>query len=144
MAQYGLGNFTYTLEVKDGSATFHFLDPEDANNTADVTINQKDFPAEAPGADDRRVADIAYGLISEEMNATRDARVAKEKKDDIAATQQREKNERAAAQDFFDNSQDVATAPAKVEKDGTTVYNVADPKDNSRSEPAKTDDSKKK
>lgn len=125
MAQYGLDNFLYDLEVKDGNASFHFVDPNDASNTADVTISQKDFPEGAPGADDRRVADLAYSQVSKKLNDARDGRVAKDEADAAASKAEEDKRSREAAQDFFDKSQDVAVAPAKVDKDGTSVYNTA-------------------
>jgi hypothetical protein len=137
MPTYGLGNFNYDLDVKDGNAIFKFSDPNDAANTAEITINQKDFPEGAPGADDRRVADQAFAEVSKKLNDTRDKRLEKEAADARAAETAQDQKDRAEAKEFFDNSSDVTTAPAKVEKDGTTVYNTAE------SSEAPSDDKKK-
>ena len=125
MAQYGLGNFVYELEVKDGSANFHFVDPEAANNTADVTVASKDFPEGAP-ADSRQVADVAYGQASKVLNDKRDARVRKESAKELDDRLNEEARSREAADDFLANSSDVAVEPAQTDKDGTKVYNTAD------------------
>lgn len=123
MAQ-GLDNFTYELEVKDGNATFNFVDPQDANNTASTTIKQTDFPEGINDATDRSVADAAYAQVAQQLNDTRDKRVTKENTDALAQKSEEDKRARDSAQDFFDNSQDVTVAPARVEKDGTHVYNT--------------------
>jgi hypothetical protein len=131
----GLDNFQYELEVKDGNASFKFVDPQDASNTADVTLAQKDFPDGINDATDRSVADLAFSQVAQKLNDSRDARVAKEEADAAKAKVDEDKRSRDAAQDFFDNSQDVTVAPAKVDKDGTNVYNTAE-----ASAPAAADD----
>jgi glutamine cyclotransferase len=64
MAEYGLGNFVYELEVSDGNANFKFRDPEDASNTAEVSVHQSDFPEGINQADSRQVADLAFAQCS--------------------------------------------------------------------------------
>lgn len=125
----GLDNFQYELDVKDGSAVFNFTDPQDASNTASVTLAQKDFPDGINDATDRSVADFAYSKVAKQLNDVRDGRVAKTEADAAAQKAEDDKAAREAAQDFFANSQEVAVAPAKVEKDGTTVYNTDDSTD---------------
>jgi hypothetical protein len=137
MAQYGLGNYLYELEVKDGTANFHFVDPEDASNTADVTVSQKDFPEGAP-ADSRQVADVAYAQAAKVLNDKRDARVKKDAAKDLDDRLTEEARSREAADDFLANSSHVAVEPAKVESDGTKVYNTEDKSSD------KTADDKKK
>lgn len=123
MAQYGLGNFVYELTVKDGSANFHFVDPGDSNNTADVSVNAKDFPEGAP-ADSRQVADVAYAQCAKVLNDKRDARLKKEAAKELDDRLSEEARSREAADDFLAKSQDVAVEPSKVEDDGTKVYNT--------------------
>lgn len=123
MAQHGLGNFVYELTVKDGTATFHFVDPDDSNNTADVSVNAKDFPEGAP-ADSRQVADHAYAQCAKVLNDKRDARLKKEAAKELDDRLSEEARSREAADDFLANSQHVAVEPAKVEDDGTNVYNT--------------------
>jgi hypothetical protein len=122
MAQYGLGNFVYDLTISGGNASFKFVDPDDAANTAETTVNQDDF--EGLGADSRQVADKAYSQVAKQLNDARDKRIEKQAADLQAEQKDLDKRNRDAANDFFDNSSDVAVAPAKVEKDGTTVYNT--------------------
>jgi hypothetical protein len=127
MAQYGLGNFVYELDIKDGNANFKFIDPDDASNTADVSVSKKDF--DGFSADSRQVADLAYSQCSKLLNEARDKRLQKEAADLDAANKAEDQRARDAAKEFFDNAQDVQVAPAKVEKDGTTVYNTAEAAD---------------
>jgi regulator of protease activity HflC (stomatin/prohibitin superfamily) len=134
--QYGLGNFIYEIDVKDGKANFTFRDPEDASNTADVTIAEADFP-EGVVADDRRVADLAFDQCQRLLNEKRDARIKKEAADATAEAIANDTAARQNAQDFLSSAQHVAVVPHHVEEDGTTVYNSAPPADS-------TDDKKKK
>lgn len=134
--QYGLGNFVYEIDVKDGKANFAFRDPEDASNTADVSVAQADFP-EGVSADDRRVADLAFDQCQRVLNEKRDARIKKEAADATKASTDADAKARQEAQDFLANAQHVAVQPHHVEDDGTTVYNSAEPE-------AQTDDKKKK
>jgi hypothetical protein len=127
--QYGLGNFLYELEVSDGNANFKFWDAEDAANTAEVSVSQKDFPEGVKDADSRQVADIAYTQCQQVLNDKRDARLKKEAADNVAEKQKEDKRVREEAADVLANGQDVAVAPAHVEKDGTRVYNTATPDD---------------
>lgn len=126
----GLGNFVYELNVKDGAANFHFVDPHDSNNTADVSVSAKDFPEGAP-ADSRQVADLAFAQCAKVLNDKRDARIRKEADAERADKLKEDARAREAAEDFLANSNDVAVEPAKVEDDGTKVYNTADKSDSS-------------
>lgn len=134
--QYGLGNFVYEIDIKDGKANFTFRDPEDASNTADVSVAQADFP-EGVSADDRRVADLAYDQCQRVLNDKRDARIKKESADAAKAATDADAKARQDAQDFLSSAEHVAVAPHHVEDDGTTVYNTAPPE-------TQTDDKKKK
>jgi hypothetical protein len=124
MPQYGLGNFVYELEVKDNAAHFKFSDPEDASNTAEVSVSQKDFPEGITTADSRQVADMAYAQCQKILNDKRDARFKKQATDALEAKTAEDARAREAAHDFLNNAQDVATEPHHVEEDGTRVYNV--------------------
>lgn len=132
MAQYGLDNFVYEFDVNNGNAVFKFVDPDDASNHAEVEVNQKDF--EGFAADSRQVADKAYAQVAQQLNDARDKRVEKSQADDLSQRQAEDKRAREAAQDFFDNTDEVQVAPAKVEKDGTTIFNTENV-----SEPTPTD-----
>ncbi len=127
MAHYGLGNFEYDLTVEGNNAKFKFFDPEDVTNTADVSLGEKDFPEGITAPDSRQVADVAYAQCQKVLNDKRDARIAKNEKEDLADRQAEEQRTREAAADFLNNAQDGAVAPAKVESDGTKVYNTAGP-----------------
>jgi hypothetical protein len=126
--QYGLGNFLYEIEIADGKANFKFWDADDSSNTAEVTIAKADFPDNAP-ADSRQVADLAFSECQQVLNDKRDARLKKQANDDLAEKQKEDKRVREEAADVLANGQDVAVAPAHVEKDGTKVYNTAPPED---------------
>lgn len=127
--QYGLGNFLYEIEISDGNANFKFWDSDDASNTAEVSVAQKDFPEGVKDADSRQVADLAFSQCQQVLNDKRDARVKKEQADDLAEKQKEDKRVREEAADVLANGQDVAVAPAHIEKDGTRVYNTAEPSD---------------
>lgn len=136
MAQFGLGNFLYEIEVTDGGAKFHFFDNDDASNTADVTVAAKDFPEGAP-ATSRQVADLAFSQCSKVLNDKRSTRLRKEEAEATDARLTEESRVREAGEDFHNNAQDVAVEPVKVEDDGTKVYNTGTPD-------AKSDGSDKK
>lgn len=130
MAQtYGLGNFLYELEIADGNANFKFWDADDASNTAEVSVAQKDFPEGVKDADSRQVADLAFTQCQKVLNDKRDARIKKEVADEVAAKQEEDKRVREEAAYVLANGKDVEVAPALIEKDGTRVYNVATPSD---------------
>lgn len=138
MAQaYGLGNFLYELEIADGNANFKFWDADDASNTAEVSVAQKDFPEGVKDADSRQVADLAFTQCQKVLNDKRDARIKKEVADEVTAKQEEDKRVREEAAYVLANGKDVEVAPALIEKDGTRVYNVSTPSDNE-------DDKKKK
>lgn len=130
MAQtYGLGNFLYEIDVADGNANFKFWDADDASNTAEVSVAQKDFPEGVKDADSRQVADLAFTQCQKVLNDKRDARIKKEVADEVAAKQEEDKRVREEAAYVLANGKDVEVAPALIEKDGTRVYNVATPSD---------------
>jgi hypothetical protein len=108
MAQFGLGNFIYELEVSDGKANFNFRDPEDANNTAQVSVSQKDFPEGIPQADSRQVAELAFAQCSKVLNDKRDARIRKEAADALEKKHAEDARQREEAADFHNNSQELA------------------------------------
>lgn len=124
----GLGNFLYNLEVKDGSANFSFYDPDDADNTAETSVSDKDFGDFS--ADSRQVAEIAFSQVSKTLNDKRDARIKKETAKAVETDMDEKARQREASEDFLNNANDVAVAPAKVEDDGTRVYNTGEPADN--------------
>lgn len=122
---FGLGNFLYDIEVKDGKAKFNFRDPEDADNTAECTVDEKDFGGF--NADSRQVAEIAYAQVSKTLNDKRDARVKKQTAEAHAADVDEKARAREAEADFTNNARDVAVEPAQVDSDGTRVYNTGAP-----------------
>lgn len=142
MAEYGLGNFLYTLDVVDGKANFKFRDPEDASNTAEVSVSQSDFPDGVTQADARQVADVAYAQCSKVLNDKRDARVRKQAAKDLEAKHEEDARVRESAADFLNNAQDAAVQPVKTEDDGTNVFNTASSEENASAN--NTDNNKKK
>jgi len=133
MAQaYGLGNFLYEVEVSDGKANFKFWDPEDAANTAEVSVAKADFPEGVKDADSRQVAEVAYDQCQRLLNETRNKRIKKEETDAIAAKVDEDERREQASQDYLSSTEDVKVKPAHVEKDGTTVYNTAKPSDDNK------------
>lgn len=131
MAQaYGLGNFLYELDIADGNANFKFWDADDANNTAEVTVSQKDFPEGVKDADSRQVADLAYSQCQQVLNDKRDARIKKEINDEVTAKQKEDKRVRDEAETFLSSTADVAVKPDHIERDGTKVYNTKAPEQN--------------
>lgn len=108
MATYGLGNFQYDITVEDGNANFKFFDPQDASNTASVSVPQKEFPDGIKQADTREVADLAYAQCQKVLNDKRDARIKKEEEDALAKKQDEDASAREAAADFHANSGDLA------------------------------------
>lgn len=123
MARFGLGNFLYEIEVKDGTANFSFFDPDDASNTAQASVAQKDFPEGITQPDSRQVADLAFSKVSKEMNEKRDDRIRKEHDEAFEKKNEEDARARDAAADILNNGKDVQTEPTKVEDDGTRVYN---------------------
>lgn len=107
MATYGLGNFKYDLEVTGKTAKFHFYDPEDVSNTADVSLDEKDMPAGVSTPDDRQVAEIAFAQCQKLLNDKRDARYIKNRTEDLKVQDDETKRSREAANDFLANAQDL-------------------------------------
>lgn len=147
---FGIGHFIYELELNKDGATYKFMDPEDPSTTASASISSKDI-GEDVALDSRQAADFAFSEVSDQLNKARDARIAKEEQDDLAAKQADEQQARERAADFFNNTEHVAVAPHHIEKDGTTVYTVpnastppAEPTKPSEEAPASDDTKKKK
>lgn len=140
MAQYGLGNYLYEVEVKDGAAHFDFFDPDDAGNTAQVTVNQNDFPEGVTDPTSRQVADIAFAKVAHDLDDARDARIRKQATSDLQEKHAEDKRQREASAEFINNADEVQTQTAKVDSDGTKVYNT-DPGDGNAEN--KTSDKKK-
>lgn len=121
---FGLGNYLYDLDVSGGAANFKFRDPEDSDNTAEVSVSEKDFGGF--NADSRQVAEVAYAQVCKALNDKRDARVKKQTAAAVDADLTEKARVREAADDFLNNAQDVSVAPAKVEEDGTKVYHAGE------------------
>jgi hypothetical protein len=140
----GIGNFLYDIEVKDGSATYNFRDPEDTANTASVSLSKDDLGEYQ--ADSREATDLAFNRVEQQLNNKRDARHATEEKNKLDEDLKDAKADRARTQDFFDNTEDGSVKPDHVEQDGTTVYNTAPLEDAAPagSSDDGTDDKKKK
>lgn len=124
MAVFGLGNFHYEISYDGKVASYKFFDPEDETNAAETTVASKDIVG-AP--DSRDTAEVAYAQCAQLLNDKRDKRLAKAASDADAEKVKKESEAREREAQFQRDFQDVQTAPAKVEKDGTRVYNVAPP-----------------
>lgn len=139
---YGLGNFLYDLEVKDGKALFHFYDPDDAANTAEVEVAKSDFPEGITKADSRQVADLAYAQCSKVLNDKRDARIRKEEADQLATKQAEDQRQREEAEDFFNSTEELAnTTPTGGDPEKSE--DKAAPAHDSKSQDSVEDDSKR-
>jgi hypothetical protein len=136
MPSYALGGYFYDVNVSGGSAHFKFYDTDDTNNTAAVTVAEKDFPKGVTDPTSRQVADAALLQVKKQLDDTRDERLRKEADDRHKAAADENARQRDAADELHANSQDVATQPAKVESDGTHVYNT-DPQGGTAKEDAK-------
>lgn len=106
MATSGLGGYLYESKVGDGNVSFHFYDPEDASNTADTTVNQKDFGDFT--ADSRQVADIAFALVAKQLNDKRDVRIRREAADQLDRQLNDQATAREASADFLSNSKELS------------------------------------
>jgi hypothetical protein len=136
MADLGIGGYTYgEPTVKDGVVTFTFVDPEDATNTATVSVDQKDFPNGVTVSSSRQVADYAFLQAQKVLDEKRDARLRKEAADALEQKHAEDARQRDAAVEFLTNAQDLAQTVPK----GAAGSSPTDPtpKDNSN------DDNKK-
>lgn len=118
----GLDNFLYDLTIDGKTANFHFWDPEDSTNIADVSVSDKEFNGNAEG---REAAEYAYALVSEQLN---DKRIERRKAADAALLSEQQdaaKADKVAVADHLKIAQDNVTSPLTTEKreDGT-VQNV--------------------
>lgn len=142
MATYGLGNYLYEIVVNNGSANFHFFDPEDAENTADVSVPQGDFPGSSK-ATDRDVADLAFAQCQKIMNDKRDARIAHEQVEALKAKQAEDRHLRDTEADFVNNSRELAdTSPTGAQAEAQPEKKA--PAHTNQSQDNVADDSKKK
>jgi len=114
MPRHGIAGYLYELEIVDGKAYFHFVDPEDASNTADVTIAPEDFPKGTVDADSRPVADMAYLQVAKQLNDKRDERLKAAAAASFAADQSAKAQARDAAQEYMSSiSSDPPANPGK-------------------------------
>jgi hypothetical protein len=131
MATFGVDNFLGELSVDGTTANFHFTDPDDTTNVADVSLSPKEFPEGVISPDSREVSDYAYSLVSKQMNDKRSERLKAANIKLETAEQDRLKAERAATAEHLGSAKDSQVAPAATEtrSDGTkqTVYNTAAP-----------------
>lgn len=117
---YGINGYMADIKVEDGAVKYHFYDPEDVNNTADVSLTDKDLP-QGPVISNE-TSEVAFSKVSKQLNDKRDARIAKQEIDSLNAQQNADAKQRAQEQEFLENAQHNTTPPVKVEKDGTNVY----------------------
>jgi hypothetical protein len=114
MAQ-GLDNFLYDLQIDGATANFHFYDADDPKNVADVSISPKEYPEGVTTADSREVADYAYSLVAEKMNAARSDRAKALAVDQADKDAEAAKTERAVTAAGLKISEDVTTKPTTTE-----------------------------
>lgn len=119
----GLDNFLYEVKIDGKTANFHFWDPEDSTNTADVSVSDKEVPD--ANAEARETAEYAFSLVSKQLN---DKRIERRKAADTARLseqQDADKAAKAATAQHLSEASDNKTAPLGTEKreDGT-VQNV--------------------
>jgi hypothetical protein len=140
MATFGVDNFLGELSLDGTTANFHFTDPDDTANVADVSISPKEFPEGVVSPDSREVSDYAYSLVSKQLNDKRSERLKAANVKLEVEEQDRLKAERAATAEHLSSAEDSKVAAAGEEKreDGVkqTVYNTAAPS-------TKQDDKKK-
>ena len=103
MATYGLGQFKYDIEINGKSAKFSFYDPEDVDNTAEVSLSEKDMPEGVETPDDRQVAELAFAQCQKLLNDKRDARMIKDRTEDLKEQDAETKRSREVANDFLAN-----------------------------------------
>lgn len=141
MPTFGVDNFLGELSLDGSTANFHFTDPDDVTNTADVNVSPKEFPEGVLDASSREVSDYAYSLVSKQLNDKRSERLKAVTVKQAAEEQDRLKAERAVTAEHLSTVQDNVTPRATTEKreDGVTqnVYNTAEPSTD------KSDDKKK-
>jgi hypothetical protein len=137
MATFGVDNFIGELSIDGSTANFHFTDPDDVHNVADVNISPKEFPEGVVSPDSREVSDYAYSLVAEKMNAARSERLKAAELQRVSEAQDAETVAKAVTAQHFKDAQDNTVAPAGTETraDGVkqTVYNTAEPTDNAAS-----------
>lgn len=122
MPTFGIGGYHFEYEVGNNAVTFKFWDPEDPNNTAEVTVDKKDFPKGINSPEERAVADLAFRMAAKALNEKRDARVKKETNAATNADIEEKARIRDAGQDFLANAKQVETEPDFTTKDGTNVF----------------------
>jgi hypothetical protein len=122
MPTFGIGGYQFEYEVGNNAVTFKFWDPEDANNTAEVTIDKKDLPKGVSSLEGRIVSDLAFRMAAKTLNSKRDARIKKQTNDATNAKVDSDAITREQSEDFLANAKDVKTEPDFVTKDGTNVF----------------------
>jgi hypothetical protein len=133
MSTFGVDNFIGELSVDGSVANFKFTDPDDVKNVMEVSLSPKEFPEGTTQADSREVADYAYSLVAEKMNATRSDRLAAAEAKQASESLEREKSEKAAVnqhlKDATDNHTPATTTETREDGVKQQVYNTAAPSD---------------
>ncbi len=131
MSTFGVDNFIGEVTVDGSVANFKFTDPDDVKNVMEVSVSEKEFPGGVVTADSRDVADYAYSLVAEKMNAVRSERIKATETQLVSENQERDKAAKIATAHHLKEARDTAVVPAGTEtrEDGVkqTVYNVATP-----------------
>lgn len=122
MPTLGVDGFLYDMTVDGKTANFKFTDPEDVNNTTEVSVSEKEM--ENTKASSREVQDYAYSLVSKELTDKRAARQAKAEADRVAAQNEVDAKTREAQTEVLQNSNDNTVAVDHVDADGNNVYNA--------------------
>lgn len=118
----GLDNFLYDLTIDGKTANFHFWDPDDSTNVADISVSDKEYNGNPEG---REAAEYAYSLVNKQLN---DKRIERLKAADVALLSEQQdsvKADKAAVAEHLSAAQDNVTSPLGTEKreDGV-VQNV--------------------
>lgn len=149
MAEYGLGNFIYEITFDGKAANFAFRDPEDVTNVAEASVSRDEFPEGINQPDSRQVADIAYTLVSKELNDKRDERLKQEAIDATETQLDKEAHEREVANDFHDKSEELGnheptgTVPDPVEDKAAPAHTPTDRQNDEQKDSGKSDDGDK-
>lgn len=130
MAQ-GLDGFLYDVSADGKTSNYHFWDPDDATNVADVSVSASDL---GDNTDARSSAEFAYAKVVKQLTDARSKRLAGAEANRVAAVNEEAKRVRDAQTDFLNNAQEQEIKPVGTEKrdDGVTqnVYNANPPSDN--------------
>lgn len=118
----GLDNFLHEVKVDGKTSNYHFWDPEDSTNTADVSVSDKEYDGN-PGT--REAEEYAYSLVSKQLNDKRIERHKAVETELVKKDQDAVKADKAAVAQHLSEAQNNTTAPLTTEKrDDGTVQNV--------------------